>query len=265
MGRMWPCVMLLLLLGSARATTPALDATTTPGLEGSTARLDGSITARLDGSVPPGLDGSVPPGLDGSVPPRLDGGIPLGLDGSIPLWLDGSMTSGLNGSVPAGLRLDGSVPPGLDGSIPPKLNISTPPARPWRWPITYLEAIKAAIKWLNQRSLGTCTLRLRGAQPQPGRLRVPQRPREVSFVVEDAGCPPAANCRSCHPGALQRCVGTMSPEQQPPVAELRCEPLRAQPLRRWWPRVREWRAAIRQRWWQHGPARPRGRPTPSST
>ncbi|XP_021244740.1 cathelicidin-B1-like [Numida meleagris] len=217
MGRMWPCkvLLLLLLLGSSRATTPGLDVSAAPG---------------LDGSIPPGLDGSVPPGLDGSIPTGADG----------------------------------SITPKLDGPITPKQNRPIPPSWPWRWPTTYLDAILAAVRLLNQRISGPCTLRLRTAEPRPGWLGTLQRQREVSFLVEDAPCPPGVDCRSCELGALQRCVGTVSVEQQP-TAELRCSPLRVQPLRNWWTRIREWWEGIRNRLRQRGAFHVRGRLNISST
>ncbi|XP_072185266.1 cathelicidin-B1-like [Excalfactoria chinensis] len=242
MGRMWPCEMLLLLLllGSSTATTPGLDVSAAPGLDGSiTPGLDGSITPRLDGSVTPRLDGFVTPRLVGSITPRLDGSTPTRMD-------------------------DGSITPKLDGPTTPKQNGPISPSRPWRWPTTYLDTILAAVRLLNQRISGPCTLRLRAAQPQPGWVGTLKRRREVSFLVEDAPCPAGVDCRSCEPGALQRCVGTVSMEQQP-TAELRCGPLRAQPLRNWWTRIREWWDGIRKRLRQRSPFRVRGRLNITST
>ncbi|XP_048806894.1 cathelicidin-B1-like [Lagopus muta] len=250
MSRMRPSevlLLLLLLLGSSRAVTLGLDVSAAPG---------------LDGSIPPGLDGSIPPGLDGSIPPGLDGSIPPGLDGSIPPGLDGSIPPGLGGSTPTGL--DGSITPKLDGPITPKLDGSISPSWPWRWPTTYVDAILAAVRLLNQKISGPCTLRLRAAQPQPGWAGTLKRRREVSFLVEDAPCPPGVDCRSCERGALQRCVGTVSMEQQP-TAELRCRPLRVQPIRNWWTRIREWWDGIRKRLRQRGPFYVRGRLNITST
>ena len=156
MGRMWASeVLLLLLLGSSRAVTPGLDVSTAPG---------------LDGSIPPGLDGSVSPGLDGSASPGLDGSVSPGLDGSVSPGLDGSASPGLDGSTPAGR--DGTITPKLEGTITPKQDGSISPSWPWRWPITYLDAILAAVRLLNQRISGPCILRLREAQPRPGWVSV---------------------------------------------------------------------------------------------
>ncbi|XP_021244777.1 cathelicidin-B1-like [Numida meleagris] len=148
--------------------------------------------------------------------------------------------------------------------VTPKQNRPIPPSWPWRWPTTYLDAILAAVRLLNQRISGPCTLRLRTAEPRPGWLGTLQRQREVSFLVEDAPCPPGVDCRSCELGALQRCVGTVSVEQQP-TAELRCSPLRVQPLRNWWTRIREWWEGIRNRLRQRGAFHVRGRLNISST
>ncbi|XP_015708426.1 cathelicidin-B1-like [Coturnix japonica] len=241
MGRMWPCevLLLLLLLGSSTAITPGMDGSITPG-------LDGSITPGLGGSITPGLDGSITPGMDGSITPGLDGSVTPGLDGSIPTVLDGSIT------------------PKLDGPITPKQTGPISPSRPWRWPTTYLDTILAAVKLLNQRISGPCTLRLRAAQPRPGWVGTLKRRREVSFLVEDAPCPAGVDCRSCKQGALQHCVGTVSMEQQP-TAELRCRPLWAQPIRNWWTRIREWWDGIRRRLRQRSPFHVRGRLNISST
>ncbi|NP_001258101.1 cathelicidin-B1 precursor [Gallus gallus] len=248
MGRMWASeVLLLLLLGSSRAVTPGLDVSTAPG---------------LDGSIPPGLDGSIPPGLDGSVSPGLDGSVSPGLDGSVSPGLDGSASPGLDGSTPAGR--DGTITPKLEGTITPKQDGSISPSWPWRWPITYLDAILAAVRLLNQRISGPCILRLREAQPRPGWVGTLQRRREVSFLVEDGPCPPGVDCRSCEPGALQHCVGTVSIEQQP-TAELRCRPLRPQPIRNWWIRIWEWLNGIRKRLRQRSPFYVRGHLNVTST
>ncbi|POI18975.1 hypothetical protein CIB84_017280, partial [Bambusicola thoracicus] len=244
MGRMWASqVLLLMLLGSSRAATPGLDVSAAPG-------LDGSIPPGLDESVSPGLDGSASPGLDESASPGLDESVSPGLDESISPGLDGSASPGLDGSLSAGR--DGSITPKLDGPITPKQNGSISPSWPWRWTISYLDAILAAIRLLNQRISGPCTLRLREAQPRPGWVGTLLRRREVSFIVEDAPCPPGVDCRSCELGALQRCVGTVSIEQQPTV-ELRCGPLQVQPIRKWWIRIREWLDGIRRRLRQRSP------------
>uniref|UniRef100_A0A8C9G5V3 Cathelicidin-B1 n=1 Tax=Pavo cristatus TaxID=9049 RepID=A0A8C9G5V3_PAVCR len=197
-------------------------------------------------AVTPGLDVSTAPGLDESIPPGLDGSVPPGLDGSIPTGLDGSIT------------------PKQDGPITPKQVGSLSPSWPWRWPTTYLDAILAAVRLLNQRISGPCTLRLRAAEPRPGWVGTLKHRREVSFLVEDAPCPPGVDCRSCKPGALQRCVGTVSMEQQP-TAELRCGPLWVQPIRNWWTRIREWWDGIRKRLWQRSPFYVRGRLNITST
>ncbi|OXB71513.1 UNVERIFIED_CONTAM: hypothetical protein H355_002853 [Colinus virginianus] len=211
MGRMWPCgvllLPLLLRLGSSGAATTG---------------VEGSVPPGLDGSVPPGLDGSVPPGLEGSVPPGLDGSVPPGLGGSVPLGLGGSVPPGLGGSVPPGS--DASITPKLDGPTTPKRNVSFPPLPPR--PSSYLDAVVAAVRLLNQRIPAPCTLRLRAAQPRPR-------------------------------WTLQHCVGTVSVEQQP-TAELRCAPLWVQPIRSWWGRVRKWWDGLRERLRQRLPFRVRG-------
>ncbi|XP_031463711.1 cathelicidin-B1-like [Phasianus colchicus] len=209
-----------------------------------------------------GSSRAVTPGQDVSAAPGLDGSIPPGLDGSIPPGLDGSVSPGLDGSTPTGL--DDSTTPKLDGPITPKQYGSISPSWPWRWPTNYLDAILAAVRLLNQRISGPCTLRLRAAQPQPGWAGIPKHQREVSFLVEDAPCPAGVDCRSCELGALQRCVGTVSMEQQP-TAELRCGPLRVQPIRNWWTRIREWWDGIRKRLRQRSPFYVRGRLNITST
>ncbi|OXB63803.1 hypothetical protein ASZ78_016209 [Callipepla squamata] len=238
---------LLLRLGSSGAATTGVEGSVPPG-------LGGSIPPGWEGSVPPGLGGSIPPGLGGSIPPGLGGSIPPGLGGSIPPGWEGSVPPGLGGSVPPGS--DASITPKLDGPTTPKRNVSFPPLPPR--PSSYLDAVVAAVRLLNQRIPAPCTLRLRAARPRPSWLRTPQRRRDVSFLVEDAPCPPGVDCGSCKLGTLQHCVGTVSVEQQP-TAELRCAPLWVQPIRSWWGRVREWWDGLRERLRRRLPFRIRGR------
>ncbi|NXJ10243.1 CTHB1 protein, partial [Odontophorus gujanensis] len=175
---------------------------------------------------------------------------------------------GSSGAVTTGL--EGSVPPGSDVSIAPKLDRpstlkrdrSFPPLPPR--PPSYLDAVVAAVRLLNQRIPAPCALRLRAAQPRRSWLGTPQRRRDVSFLVEDAPCPRGVDCGRCKVGTLQHCVGTVSTER-PPTAELRCAPLWVQSIRSWWGRVREWWDGLRERLRRRVPFHVRGRLNISST